>query len=72
MFAKSIAHFDAERPTLPCTPEPAAPSAPSRTHLMLVREPSLTPRGLVWAQAKLPFDGRDLQRLLLLERLNLG
>ena len=46
----------------------------TRTHLMLVERPLATPRGLAWARHKEAptFDGRGLETMLRLERLNLG
>lgn len=52
--------------------QPAEQSEP--VHLLLVKTPSLTPRGRLWLErAQLgAFDGRELQRLIRLEKLSLG
>jgi hypothetical protein len=52
--------------------QPSEQSEP--VHLLLVKTPSLTPRGRVWLErAQLgAFDGRELQRLIRLEKLSLG
>ena len=45
-----------------------------RVHLMLVRTPKLTPRGLAWLERSRAgeFNGRTLQRLIQMEKLSLG
>jgi hypothetical protein len=49
-------------------------SEPKVVHLMLVRTPRLTPRGLAWVQRSQQgeFDGLQLQRLIRMEKLSLG
>lgn len=51
-----------------------AAAASTRTHLMLVERPLPTPRGLAWARHRdaPALDGRALESMLRLERLNLG
>jgi hypothetical protein len=58
---------------------PAAPTAQPPTgvepvHLMLVQTPDLTQRGRAWLERAHAgaFDGRELQRLIRLEKLSLG
>jgi hypothetical protein len=74
MLAKKFSESEIQ----PARPHGARPSpsteapASERLHLMLVREPKLNHRGLVWARSKLSFDAAHLQSMLRLERLNLG
>jgi hypothetical protein len=78
MLAKKLSHSSSELPTRPVNLRPLPPTfeavRPSRTHLMLVEAPHLTPRGLAWARrgVALGFDSIGLQLILRLERLNLG
>ena len=75
MLAKKISIPDSELPTRPIQARPVLePVAPVRTHLLLVRSPSPTPRSLAWARrgAAPGFDATGLQSMLRLERLNLG
>lgn len=77
MLAKKLSSVDSELPTRPIHPRPSPtlePVTPVRTHLLLVRSPSPTPRGLAWARrGQGPgFDATRLQTMLRLERLNLG
>jgi hypothetical protein len=46
----------------------------ARTHIMLVRAPHPTPRGLAWARREgtQSYDATHLESMLRLERLNLG
>lgn len=77
MFAKQLSFSESESPTRPLNVRPmarfeAVPS--SRTHLMLVRAPSPTPRGLAWARrgGATEVDAVRFESMLRLERLNLG
>lgn len=79
MLAKKISQPDSELPTRPFNERPAprfeaVPSA--RTHLMLVRAPSPTPRGLAWARRdgaqERELDTSRLESMMRFERLNLG
>jgi hypothetical protein len=76
MLAKKLSNSVSDLPTRPFNPRPAPRFegvASQRTHLMLVREPLLTPRGLAWAQDdREEFDSARLQAMLRFERLNLG
>ncbi len=77
MHAKNLSHSVSEVPTRPFNARPASPFeavAPVRTHLMLVRTPKPSPRGLAWARrgGTRPFDGTGLTSMLRFERLNLG
>jgi hypothetical protein len=59
----------------PVAPLPSVPPSEQRVvHLMLVRTPRLTPRGLAWLQRSHngEFDGLQLQRLIRMEKLSLG
>jgi hypothetical protein len=59
----------------PAAPQPAIPPSEQKdVHLMLVRTPRLTPRGLAWLQRSHTgeFDGLQLQRLIRMEKLSLG
>jgi hypothetical protein len=77
MLAKKLSSADSELPTRPIHPRPSPvlePVIPVRTHLLLVRSPSPTPRSLAWARRgqSAEFDATRLQTMLRLERLNLG
>ena len=77
MLAKKLSHSKSELPTRPFheLPAPRFEAMPaSRTHLMLVKTPKPTPRGLAWARggAAQTFDANGLTAMLRLERLNLG
>ena len=64
-----------ELPTRPFNARPAPRlEQPSCTHLMLVRAPDPTPRGLAWARREgaQGLDSVQLESMLRLERLNLG
>ena len=65
-----------EVPTRPFLTRPQLPLAPAMApfRLMLVSSPGLPLRGLAWARRSVgtDFEGRDLQRIVCLERLNLG
>ncbi|HYQ28671.1 MAG TPA: hypothetical protein VER04_15675 [Polyangiaceae bacterium] len=58
----------------PVAPAVEHPVSGQTIHLMLVKTPSLTPRGRVWLErARLEaFDGVELQHLIRLEKLGLG
>jgi hypothetical protein len=77
MLAKKFLPSNSELPTRPLNQRPApcfeAVPAP-QTHLMLVRTPKLTPRGLAWARrgGAQAFDATRLTAMLRFERLNLG
>jgi hypothetical protein len=63
--------------TTPSTPVAATTQSAAQSepvHLLLVKTPSLTPRGRIWLErAQLgAFDGLELQRLIRLEKLSLG
>jgi len=64
----------ASTPNAAVTPASRPPVQSEPVHLLLVRTPSLTPRGRRWLErAQLgAFDGRELQRLIRLEKLSLG
>ncbi len=76
MLAKKLSKSNSELPTRPLNERPLhhfEPVPAGRTHLMLVRAPSPTPRSLAWARR----DGADVdaarfESMLRLERLNLG
>ncbi len=79
MLAKKLSKSNSELPTRPVNHErpvqgfEAVPSG--RTHLMLVRAPSPTPRSLAWARrdgAGADVDASRLESMLRHERLNLG
>lgn len=77
MLAKKLSKTDSDLPTRPTNARPtprfdAVPPAP--THLMLVRAPSATPRGLAWArrQRELEIEPARFESMMRLERLNLG
>jgi hypothetical protein len=77
MLAQKFSPPESELPTRPFNAvsllrSEAAPAG--RTHLMLVRTPRPTPRGLAWALkgGALPLDALALTSMLRLERLNLG
>jgi hypothetical protein len=77
MLAKNLSPRDSELPTRPFNPRPSGTfetvsSAP--VHLMLVRAPRPTPRGLAWARREgaHAFDSKRLESMLIAERLNLG
>lgn len=75
MLAKKLSKSNSELPTRPNNPRPprfeAVPAG--RTHLMLVRAPSPTPRSLAWARRDgATVDASRLESMLRLERLNLG
>jgi len=66
-----------EVPTQPFLTHQQVPIAPAVTvpfRLLLVSSPGLPLRGLAWARRSdsVDFEGRDLQRIMRLERLNLG
>ncbi|HET7543120.1 MAG TPA: hypothetical protein VFK05_24775 [Polyangiaceae bacterium] len=54
------------------TAEPSSKADP--VHLLLVQTPDLTQRGRAWLERAHSgaFDGRELQRLIRLEKLSLG
>jgi hypothetical protein len=78
MLAHKLSLAESERPTRPFNERPAPPrvepEAPARTHLMLVRAPSPTARGLAWArrQGAREIDASRLEAMMRYERLNLG
>ena len=77
MLAKKLSSSDSELPTRPVNVRPDThfeQVPPLRTHLLLVRSPSPTPRSLAWARrgAVAGLDAPRLQSMLRLERLNLG
>jgi hypothetical protein len=74
MLAKKFSAQDSELPTRPFNARPTARVEGAQTHLMLVREPSPTPRGLAWARrgASQAFDATRLVVMLRHERLNQG
>ena len=77
MLAQQLPYPETELPTRPLNLRPAPrfePAPAPRTHLMLVREPSPTPRSLAWARQRCEqeVDSVSLQRMLRSERLNLG
>jgi hypothetical protein len=77
MLAKKFSKSNSDVPTRPLNARPelgieAVPTA--RVHLMLVRAPSATPRGLAWAKREgaQDIEPSQLESMLRLERLNLG
>jgi hypothetical protein len=77
MLAKKVSSSNSDLPTRPLNARPALPFetiSSARTHLMLVRAPSATPRGLAWAERKgaQGIEPSRLESMLRLERLNLG
>ncbi len=80
MLAKKLSKSNSELPTRPVNerPLPGFEAVPAgRTHLMLVRAPSPTPRSLAWARrdsanASASIDASQLESMMRLERLNLG
>ena len=78
MLAKTFSRSNSDLPTRPLNARPASgcfEAVPStRTHLMLVRAPSATPRGLAWARREGAQEivPSRLESMLRLERLNLG
>ena len=77
MLAKKLSSSETELPTRPLNarPTPRFEAVPStRTHLMLVRAPGPTPRGLAWAhrEGAHTYDSTRLESMLRLERLGLG
>lgn len=61
----------------PVTPGPQPPVNIETVHLMLVKTPSLTPRGQAWIErAQAPqsdaFNPVELERLIRFEKLSLG
>ena len=77
MLAKKLSPSDSGLPTRPFnarpTPHIEAQSA-APTHLMLVRVPRPTPRGVAWARrdGAQSYDSLKLESMVRLERLNLG
>jgi hypothetical protein len=61
-------------PSAPVVPAAQRPDTFEPLHLMLVKTPSFTPRGRKWLERTRTgvFDGRELQRLIRLEKLSLG
>ena len=76
MLAKQLSFSESESPTRPLNARPTSrfEAEPlSRTHLMLVRAPSPTPRSLAWARRdEEQIDSSRLESMLRFERLNLG
>lgn len=77
MLAHQLSTIESELPTRPLNERPAPrleATAVARTHLMLVRAPSPTPRGLAWARRKgaREIDSSRLESMMRFERLNLG
>ena len=77
MLAKKLSNSNSELPTRPHNPRPVPrfeSVAPLRLHLMLVRAPNPTPRGLAWARREgtHDYDAVRLESMLRHERLNLG
>jgi hypothetical protein len=77
MLAKKLSTTNSELPTRPFNERPAPrfeAVASTRTHLMLVRAPSPTPRSLAWARREgaSEIDASRLESMMRLERLNLG
>ncbi len=68
MFAQTLC-----APVALQTPAPSVQDTKC-VHLMLVRTPKITPRGLAWLQRSQQgeFDGVQLQRLIRMEKLSLG
>ena len=66
--------MDARIPSAPVAPAVQRPEHFEPLHLLLVKTPSLTPRGRRWLERARAgvFDGRELQRLIRLEKLSLG
>jgi len=58
----------------PGAPTVQPPTSAEPVHLMLVQTPDLTQRGRAWLEQAHSgsFDGRELQRLIRLEKLSLG
>jgi hypothetical protein len=71
MFAQNACGPATDRPSVPPMPASVEPKV---VHLLLVRTPSLTPRGLAWLQRSHTgeFDGLQLTRLIRMEKLSLG
>lgn len=79
MLAKKLSPIDSELPTRPLNERPTPrfeAVASARTHLLLVRAPSPTPRGLAWARRESTraqeLDASRLESMMRFERLNLG
>lgn len=76
MLAKKLLSSDSELPTRPLNqrPTPRVEAVPAPTHLMLVRTPKPSPRGLAWARrgGAQALDATRLTTMLRFERLNLG
>ena len=77
MLAKKLSTTNSELPTRPFNERPAPrfeAVASARTHLMLVRAPSPTPRSLAWArrEGEREIDASRFESMMRLERLNLG
>jgi hypothetical protein len=77
MLAKKLSTSDSELPTRPFNERPTPrfeAVASARTHLMLVRAPGPTPRGLAWARREgaREIEASRLESMLRFERLNLG
>ena len=77
MLAKTLSKTNSELPTRPLNERPTPrfeAVSPARTHLMLVRAPAPTPRGLAWARRdhEQGIDSSRLESMLRSERLNLG
>ena len=77
MLAKKFSTNDSELPTRPLNERPTPrfeAVASARTHLMLVRAPSPTPRSLAWARrgGEHDIDATGLESMMRFERLNLG
>jgi len=77
MLAHKLSLTDSELPTRPFNERPAPrleTETPVRTHLMLVRAPRPTARGLAWARREgaREIDASRLEAMIRFERLNLG
>lgn len=77
MLAKKLSVCNSELPTRPFNERPTQgfeAVASTRTHLMLVRAPSPTPRSLAWARREgaRDIDAARLESMMRFERLNLG
>jgi hypothetical protein len=77
MLAKKLSTSNSELPTRPFNERPTPrfeAVASARTHLMLVRAPSPTPRSLAWArrEGEHDIDASRLESMMRFERLNLG
>jgi hypothetical protein len=77
MLAKKFSTTNSELPTRPLNERPTPrfeAVAAARTHLMLVRAPSPTPRSLAWARrgGEHDIDATGLESMMRFERLNLG